>query len=55
MHLQPYYRKYNFFSHNDEGISVSEDIFNRGVCLPSDTKITDEELYIVLKIIKELF
>ena len=35
--------------------SVSEDIFNRGICLPSDTKMTQEEINRVIKIIKELF
>ncbi len=35
--------------------SVSEDLFNRGVCLPSDTKMTDEDLYRVVNCIKELW
>lgn len=55
MHLQPFYEKYNFYSHNNEGISVSEDIFNRGVCLPSDTKMKDEDINRVINIIKKLF
>lgn len=56
MHIQPYYKEYEFYSHNDEEeISVSEDIFNRGVCLPSDTKMIKEEQERVIKIIKELF
>lgn len=56
MHIQPYYKEYDFYSHNDEEeISVSEDIFNRGVCLPSDTKMIKEEQERVIKIIKELF
>lgn len=56
MHMQPYYKEYDFYSHNDEEeISVSEDIFNRGVCLPSDTKMTKEEQERVIKIIKALF
>lgn len=54
MHIQPYYKEYDFYSHNDE-ISVSEDIFNRGICLPSDTKMTKEEQERVIKIIKGLF
>ncbi|PWX59049.1 aminotransferase DegT, partial [Clostridium perfringens] len=30
MHIQPYYKEYDFYSHNDEDeVSVSEDIFNR--------------------------
>lgn len=56
MHIQPYYKEYDFYSHNDEEeISVSEEIFNRGVCLPSDTKMTKEEQERVIKIIKGLF
>ena len=56
MHIQPYYKENDFYSHNDENeVSVSEDIFNRGVCLPSDTKMTKEEQERVIKIIKALF
>lgn len=56
MHMQPYYKEYKFYSHNNDGeISVAEDIFNRGLCLPSDTKMTKEEQDRVIKIIKELF
>lgn len=55
MHLQPIYKECDFYSHNDAGISVSEDIFNRGVCLPSDTKMTENELDIVIKTIRKLF
>ncbi len=55
MHIQPYYGEFDFFSHDDEGISVGEDIFNRGVCLPSDTKMSEEEIDKVINIIKGLF
>lgn len=56
MHLQPYFEEYRFFKHNEDyEISVSEDVFNRGVCLPSDTKMTLEEQECVIEIIKELF
>lgn len=56
MHIQPYYKEYDFYSYNDDKeVSVSEDIFNRGVCLPSDTKMTNEEQKRVIKIIKALF
>lgn len=55
MHIQPYYSEFDFFNHNDEGISVGEDIFNRGVCLPSDTKMSEEEIDKVISIIKGLF
>ena len=56
MHMQPYYKECKFFSHNeDDGVSVAEDIFNRGVCLPSDSKNTKEDMDRVISIIKELF
>ena len=55
MHMQPIFEKYDFINHNDNGISVGEDLFNRGVCLPSDTKMTEEEQNKVIQIIKSLF
>lgn len=54
MHLQPFYKEYKFVS-NVEGKSVAEDLFNRGVCLPSDTKMSKEDMGRIIKIIKELF
>ena len=35
--------------------SVSGTIFSRGVCLPSDTKMTDEDLVRICGIIKALW
>ena len=56
MNMQPFYEKYDFFKDNDnEDISVGEDIFNRGICLPSDTKMSDEEINRVIRIVKGLF
>ena len=56
MNMQPFYEKYDFFKENDnEDISVGEDIFNRGICLPSDTKMSDEEINRVIRIVKGLF
>ena len=50
MHLQPYFEKYDFV-----GTDVSERLFEDGVCLPSDTKITDEQLGRVVEIIRGLW
>ncbi|WP_144545973.1 DegT/DnrJ/EryC1/StrS family aminotransferase [Cytobacillus oceanisediminis] len=50
MHLQPFFKKYDFV-----GTDVSEKLFENGVCLPSDTKMTDEDLQRVVKIIKGLW
>jgi dTDP-4-amino-4,6-dideoxygalactose transaminase len=49
MHLQPFYEKYDYI-----GGDVSEKLFENGVCLPSDTKMTDEDLGRVCDIIKVL-
>lgn len=54
MHLQPVFKEYDFFTTMERG-SVSEDIFNRGLCLPSDTKMTAEEQERVIQIVKGLF
>ncbi|CAG9612116.1 Putative pyridoxal phosphate-dependent aminotransferase EpsN [Bacillus rhizoplanae] len=50
MHMQPFFEKYDFV-----GTDVSERLFENGVCLPSDTKMTDEDLERVVKIIKGLW
>ena len=55
MHLQPVFEKYDFITACKDGSSASEDLFNRGVCLPSDTKMTKEEQERVIEIIKKLF
>lgn len=54
MQLQPVFADRDFITLNENG-SVSEDIFSRGVCLPSDTKMTREEQSKVIEIIKGLF
>ena len=54
MHMQPFFKDYKFFSSLEEG-SVSEDLFNRGICLPSDTKMIDEDIENVLSIIVSEF
>ncbi|NMO79415.1 MULTISPECIES: DegT/DnrJ/EryC1/StrS aminotransferase family protein [Niallia] len=55
LHLQPFYKSCDFINHNNYGISISEQIFNRGICLPSDTKMSEIQINKVVKIIKELF
>lgn len=55
MHLQPVFASCDFFSHDETDMSVSEDIFNRGVCLPSDIKNTDEDMETVIGIVRGLF
>jgi dTDP-4-amino-4,6-dideoxygalactose transaminase len=44
MHLQPVFAQYEFFSHYEEADrSVSQDIFETGICLPSDTTMSDTD------------
>ncbi|PEQ08729.1 DegT/DnrJ/EryC1/StrS family aminotransferase [Bacillus toyonensis] len=50
MHLQPFFEKYDFV-----GTDVSEKLFENGICLPSDTKMTEADLEKVVKIIKGLW
>ncbi|MBU3197387.1 aminotransferase class I/II-fold pyridoxal phosphate-dependent enzyme [Clostridium algidicarnis] len=50
MHMQPFFEKYDYVGGN-----VSEKLFENGVCLPSDTKMTDEDLERVCEIIKKLW
>ena len=54
MHMQPFFKDYDFITLEKEK-SIAQDIFERGVCLPSDTKMTDEEQKKVIKIIKKLY
>ncbi|GFI44558.1 putative pyridoxal phosphate-dependent aminotransferase EpsN [Lachnospiraceae bacterium] len=54
MHLQPIYEKNDFIS-AVEGADVGKDIFRRGLCLPSDIKMTEEEQEIVIELIKSCF
>jgi len=67
MHLQPFYRNNPFITIEGSGratsdayvasdsIDVGADIFHRGLCLPSDIKMTPEQQDIVIEIIKGCF
>lgn len=50
MHKQPFFGEYDFI-----GEGISEELFKHGLCLPSDTKMTDYELERVCSIIKSLW
>ena len=50
MHMQPFFDKYDYI-----GTDVGRKLFENGVCLPSDTKMTDEDLYRICRIIKSLW
>lgn len=70
MHMQPVFEGYDFIGENfvckcvsnadmnikdSSDISVSKDIFLRGLCLPSDVKNTDENMEKIIWIIRKLF
>ena len=50
MHIQPFFKQYDYV-----GDYIGEYIFENGLCLPSDTKITDEQLDEIINIIKGLW
>ena len=53
MHMQPVFEKCDFIKIADE--PVSKELFETGVCLPSDTKMTKEEQDKIVNIIKNLW
>ena len=55
MHLQPVFAEYDFISAAEVKISVGEDIFNRGLCLPSDIKNTKEDMEHIISIVRGCF
>lgn len=55
MHMQPVYRKNPFVTAEENASPVSEDIFERGLCLPSDNKMTPDEQEIIIEIIRACF
>jgi dTDP-4-amino-4,6-dideoxygalactose transaminase len=50
MHLQPVFEGYDFIGNGN-----SEKIFENGVCLPSDTNMTDDDILLVCNIISSLW
>lgn len=50
MHLQPFYERYDYF-----GTDVAQKIFNQGICLPSDSKMTNEDLARVVEVIQAVW
>lgn len=50
MHMQPVFSDCDYI-----GSKVAEDLFNRGVCLPSDSKMTDEQLERTCEVIKGIW
>lgn len=67
MHMQPMYRMHEFITVEGSGRcrtnayiaggveDVGADIFQRGLCLPSDNKMTPEEQDVIIEVIKACF
>lgn len=67
MHMQPIYRMHEFVTRKGSGRAktnayisggvsdISADIFERGLCLPSDIKMTIEQQAKIIEMIKNLF
>ncbi|MBQ5885683.1 MAG: DegT/DnrJ/EryC1/StrS family aminotransferase [Clostridia bacterium] len=53
MHMQPVFEKEDFIKVEEK--AVNEDIFERGLCLPSDIKMTEAEQELVIEIVKSCF
>ncbi len=55
MHMQPVFAGEDFMPHYEDGRSVGEDVFARGLCLPSDIKNTDEDMELIIRTVRECF
>lgn len=55
MHMQPLFAGKEFFKADPTKPSVGEDIFSRGLCLPSDIKMTTEEQNLIIEVIRKCF
>lgn len=56
MHLQPVFKENEFIQvESCNGCSVSEDIFNRGLCLPSDIKTSEIDRKKIIDIVSSEF
>ena len=67
MHMQPMYRMHEFVTRSGSGraktnayiagrvFDVGADIFNRGLCLPSDNKMTEEQQKRIIEVVRACF
>ena len=67
MHMQPIFRMHGFVTRKGdgrgntnayiagEGVDVGMDLFHRGLCLPSDNKMTPEQQDIIIEVIRSCF
>jgi len=50
MHLQPFFEKYPYY-----GKKVAETLFEKGLCLPSGSNLTDADRLRISDVINSLF
>lgn len=55
MHIQPVFAGCDFIQAEQGKLPVSEDIFYRGLCLPSDIKNTDEDMELIIATVRKCF
>ncbi len=67
MHMQPMYRMNAFITRSGNGRArtnayieggvedIGEDIFERGLCLPSDNKMTVEQQNQIIEVVRSCF
>ena len=55
MHMQPMYKNHGFVTVSGDGPAVGADIFARGLCLPSDIKMTEEQQDRIMEVIRRCF
>lgn len=53
MHLQPIFQHNDYFT-KEEGKSISDDLFNKGICLPSGSSLSEEEQKRTISIIRSI-
>lgn len=53
MHLQPLFAGCEYFTHED-GISIADKLFKKGVCLPSGSNLSCEEQDRVVKVVRRV-
>jgi len=53
MHMQPVFASCDFISSSN--VPVSKNVFDRGLCLPSDIKMTEDDLKRVIECVKNVF
>jgi pyridoxal phosphate-dependent aminotransferase EpsN len=52
LHLQPVFKETKYYSHYEKE-SISETLFNNGLCLPSGSNMTDEDIKTVIHHIRQ--